>query len=147
LEGVSKAKPVYPEQICHGIQHSLQLSKDQLPMLFRSSLVCLSVLILASAFWMLSCASSVPSDHLTVHTSGHPSNVLHVDTCVSGASASEVYLDAAGKGKTSLCPETNHAVELDVVDGDHRYRVTAAQVQIQRTGDGIATSVEARLTP
>jgi hypothetical protein len=117
-------------------------------MLMRSSLVCLSVLVLCSAMWMLSCASSAAPDRLTVHVSGNASlSILHIDTCVSSAPASEIYLDENGKGKTSLCPDASRVVELEVVAADRHYRVAPPQVQIQRTGDGIATSIEAKLTP
>jgi hypothetical protein len=117
-------------------------------MLMRSSLVCLCVLLLSSAMWMLSCASSAAPERLTVHASATVNLVvLHIDTCVSGASASEVYLDEKGRGKTSLCPDAGHTVELEVIEASRSYRVAPRQVQIQRTGDGIATSVEAKLTP
>ena len=113
----------------------------------RSNLVCFLVALAGGALWMLSCGSSSPAHRLTVHLPQHKNTrVLHVDTCISGASANEVYVNEQGIGKTSLCPAADHAVDIEVVEGDRRYRVASEQVQIRRTGDGIATSVEAQIT-
>jgi hypothetical protein len=114
--------------------------------MLRSNLVCVLALLLSGALWMLSCGSSTPPDRLTIHlTAHHSAPLVHVDACVSGAPAPEVYIDEHGLGKTSVCPAANHNVEVDIVDGDRRYRLTAEKVQVRRTGDGLATSVEAQL--
>ena len=95
---------------------------------------------------MLSCASSLRADQLTVHCSPHFSGTLHVSTCVSGAPAGEITVDDQGLGKTALCPGVDHTVEIQVLTNDRQYKLAAAEVHIERTGDGIATSIEARLT-
>ncbi len=69
---------------------------------------------------------------------------LHIDTCVAGAAAGEVKVDDQGVGKTALCPASDHTVEIEVVGGGH-YKLVAPEVQIRRTGDGIATSIVAQL--
>ena len=110
----------------------------------RSNLVCLSAGFLGTAFLMLSCASSSHPDQLTVHVPEHCAGV-HVATCVTGAPPADVTVNEQGLGKTSLCPSVNHTVEIEVV-GDHRhYKLMSPEVHIQRTGDGIATSIEAQL--
>jgi hypothetical protein len=50
-----------------------------------------------------------------------------------------------GLGKTSLCPAVDHAVEIEVVEDNRHYKLIPPDVHIQRTGDGIATSIEAQL--
>lgn len=94
---------------------------------------------------MLSCASSSHPDQLIVRIPEHFGGTsLHIDTCVTGAPAGEVKVDDQGMGKTPFCPASNHTVEIEVVGGG-QYKVAAAEVRIQRTGDGIATSINAAL--
>jgi len=93
---------------------------------------------------MLSCASSSHPDQLTVHVPQHCSGV-HVATCVTGAPSADVTVNEQGLGKTSLCPGTNHTVEIEVVGDNRHYKLMSPEVHIQRTGDGIATSIEAQL--
>jgi len=95
---------------------------------------------------MLSCASSAPADHLTIHLAEHHPATLHVSTCVSDAPLKEIYLDGEGSGKTSLCPSVDHTVDIEIIDGNNRYTIPASEVQIRRTGDGIATSLEVHAT-
>lgn len=115
-------------------------------MALRSNLVCFSAFVLGVALLMLSCGFSSPPDRLIVHVPARcQSAVLHVDTCLSGAPSNDVYLDEHGIGKTSLCPAGNHSVELEVIEDNRHYRVSSDQVHVGRTGDGIATSVEAQL--
>ena len=111
----------------------------------RSSLVYLSSALLAVAFLMLSCAWSSRPDELTVRDPGHFQGMVHVDTCVSGAPAQDITLDLKGAGKTSLCPGANHTVEIDLIEEGRHYKIAANQVHIQRTGDGMATSLEVKL--
>jgi hypothetical protein len=112
--------------------------------MLRSNLVCVCAAILGATLWMLSCASSAPPDRLRVHLPARRNaHVLHVDTCVSGASVNEVYVDERGQGQTSLCPASEREVDVEVVDGKRRYTLGSTDVQIRRTGDGIATSIEA----
>ena len=94
---------------------------------------------------LLSCASSAQSDQLVVHVPDHVAGNLHIDTCLKGAPAREITVDEQGLGKTQLCPAENHTVELEVVAGQARYKLVAPEVQIRRTGDGLATSIEAKL--
>lgn len=108
----------------------------------RSNLVCCSAVLLGAVLLMLSCASSSPPDRLTIYVRAHQSSdVLHADTC---APVNEVYVDERGIGKTALCPLANHTVDVEIVDGARHYKVPSPDVHIRRTGDGIATSVEAR---
>ncbi|MGB2636232.1 MAG: hypothetical protein WAM58_20045 [Candidatus Acidiferrum sp.] len=111
----------------------------------RSNIVYLSASFAGIAFLMLSCASSSHPDQLTVRIPEHFAGTsLHIDTCVTGAPAGEVKVDDRGLGKTPLCPASDHTVEIEVVGGGH-YKLVAPEVQIRRTGDGIATSIEAQL--
>ena len=54
-------------------------------------------------------------------------------------------MNEQGLGKTSLCPGANHTVEIEVVGDNRHYKLMSPEVHIQRTGDGIATSIEAQL--
>jgi hypothetical protein len=113
-------------------------------MLMPSNLVGFSAGVLGAALSMLSCASSAPPDRLTVHVPAQRnSSILHVDTCVSDAPGKEVYVDERGIGKTSLCPASEHTVDVEVVEGDRHQKLASPDVLIRRTGDGIATSIEA----
>jgi hypothetical protein len=105
----------------------------------------LSAAFLGTGFLMLSCASSLRPDPLTVHVPGQFSGTLHVSTCVSSAPAGEITVDDRGLGKTALCPAVDRTVEIEVIASDRQYRLAAADVRIERTGDGIATSIEASL--
>jgi hypothetical protein len=93
---------------------------------------------------MLSCASSSHPDQLKVHVPQRCPG-LHVATCVSGAPPADVTVNEQGVGKTSLCPGADHTVEIEVVEDNRHYKLMSQEVHIQRTGDGIATSVEAQL--
>jgi len=110
----------------------------------RSNLVYLSAGFLGTAFLMLSCASSSHPDQLIVHVPQHCSG-LHVATCVSGAPSADVTVDEQGLGKTSLCPGVDHTVEVEIVGTNRHYKMMPPEVHIQRTGDGLATSIEAQL--
>jgi hypothetical protein len=100
---------------------------------------------MGAGFLMLSCASSLRPDHLTVHCPRHFSGTVHVNTCVSGAPMEEITVDDQGLGKTALCPGVDHTIEIEVIANDRQYRFAPPDVHIERTGDGIATSIEARL--
>ncbi len=94
---------------------------------------------------MLSCASSSHPNQLTIHVPPRCSKVLHVDTCVHGAPEADVNVDEQGLGKTSLCPAADHSVRVEVIKVDAHYRLAEPAVHIRRTGDGLATSIEAEL--
>lgn len=66
-------------------------------------------------------------------------------TCVPGAPPADVTVNEQGMGKTSLCPGVNHTVEIEVLENSRHYKLVSQEVHIQRTGDGIATSIEAQL--
>lgn len=110
----------------------------------RSNLEFLSIALLAMVFLLLSCASGPQPDHLIVHVPPRLSAPLHIVTCVEGASAGEVTVDEQGIAKTALCPDQSHTVEIEVIARDTRYRLSVSEVHIRRTGDGIATSIEAQ---
>jgi hypothetical protein len=111
----------------------------------RSNLVYLSFAVLGTALLLLSCASSTHPDHLTIRDPKHFTGTLHVDTCVSGAPSDDISLDEHGLGKTSLCPARDRTVELEIIETDHHYKIASNKVNVRRTGDGIATSIEANL--
>jgi hypothetical protein len=111
----------------------------------RSNVVYLSVAILGIAFLMLSCAPSSQPDQLVVHVPDHFSGMLHIQTCVNGEPAGEITVDRQGLGKTVLCPASDHTVEIEVVARDRHVRLVTPDVQVRRTGDGLATSIEAKL--
>jgi hypothetical protein len=94
---------------------------------------------------MFSCAWSAHPDQLTVHVPPHCSKSLHLVACVPGAPVADVSVDDNGLGKTSLCPATDHSVQIDLVRTDHHYTLAAPAVHVQRTGDGLATSIDAEL--
>lgn len=94
---------------------------------------------------MFSCALSTHPDQLTVRVPPHCSARLHVATCVPGAPQADVNVDEQGMGKTSLCPATDHSVQIEVIRIDRHYTLAAPAVHVQRTGDGLATSIEAEL--
>ena len=114
-------------------------------MVFRPNLVYLSAALLATGLLMFSCAWSTHPDQLTVHVPPHCPKVLHLATCVPGAPAAEVTVDEQGSGKTSLCPASDHSVQIEVIRIDRHYKLDRPAVQIQRTGDGLATSIEAEI--
>ena len=111
----------------------------------RSNLLYLSFALLVAVFLVLSCGASLHPDQLTLRVPPHFSGSVHVTPCVAGAPSGEVVLDEQGMGKTSLCPAVNHAVEIEVVGPDRSYKLNPSEVRILRAGDGIATSIEARL--
>ena len=111
----------------------------------RPNLVYLSSAVVGVAFLMLSCASSSQPDQLIVHVPDHFSGLLHIQTCVNGAPGGEITVDSQGLGKTVLCPASDHTVEIEVVASDRHFKLVAPEVQVRRTGDGLATSIEVQL--
>jgi hypothetical protein len=94
---------------------------------------------------MLSCASSSRPDQVRVHARNHISGRLYLDVCVNGASANDVNVDEHGVGRTSLCPSVDHTVEIEVYEDNQHFKLAQLEVKIQRSGDGMATSIEAKL--
>jgi hypothetical protein len=111
----------------------------------HSNIQYVSLLGLAAIFMMFSCASRTPPYPMTVHVPAHFSGKIHIMACAGDASMTEVSVDERGEGKTALCPALDHTVEMEVTDGDRRINVPASEVHISRTGDGIATSIEAQI--
>jgi hypothetical protein len=110
----------------------------------RFNVVSLSAGLVGTALLMLSCASSTRPEQLTLRCKSHPGSV-HVDTCISGAPSGDVTLDDRGVGKTSLCPAAGQKVEIEIYETDQHFKLVEPEVRVQRTGDGMATSIEAKL--
>lgn len=102
---------------------------------------------LSAIFLMLSCGSGNAPAQLTLRAPSGYSGTVHVETCMTGSAAAEVALDARGHGTTSLCPSPDQGVTLVVLRGSETVTMPPSEVFISRTGDKIATSVEARLQP
>ena len=96
---------------------------------------------------MLSCASSHPPERFTVRVAAGFTGTLHINTCVQSAPATDLTIDNRGIGATSACPSPDATVELTVQRGDKRYTLTAPDISISRTGDGIPTSIKAEIRP
>jgi hypothetical protein len=96
-------------------------------------------------FLMLSCGSSIRPEQLSVYVPEHYQGAVHIDACVANAPGKEVTLNAQGVGASSLCPEANRGVELQIIEKERQYKVPVNEVRVGRTGDGLATSIEARL--
>jgi hypothetical protein len=111
----------------------------------RSNLPYLSLAFLATVFLMLSCGARLHPDQLVVHVPSHFSGSMRISSCVAGTPAGEVTLDERGLGQTSLCPAVNHSVEIEIIGSDRSYKLSSSEVHILRTGDGIATSIEAQI--
>lgn len=61
------------------------------------------------------------------------------------APAKEITVDTQGLAATSVCPDSNTRVELHIIQNDRQYLIPEKEVHILRTGDGIATSIDAQL--
>ena len=109
----------------------------------RPNLVYLSAALVGTAFLMLSCASKTEPDHLTVHAPSHFAGIVHVDTCVNGAPAADIAVDQNGAGKFAVSRRRSPA-EIEVIEDQQHFKLVAHDVRVRRTGDGIATSVEAQ---
>jgi hypothetical protein len=92
---------------------------------------------------MLSCGLSQPPERLTVHAASGFKGRVHISTCVQSAPAADVTLDNQGDAATSACPSSDEAIELVVECGSQTYKITAQDVSIERTGDGIPTDIQA----
>jgi hypothetical protein len=96
-------------------------------------------------FLMLSCGSSLRPEQLSVYVPEHYQGPVHIDACVPNAPAKEITVSTSGAGATSLCPANNRGVELQIIEKERQYKVAVNEVRIGRTGDGLATSIEAQL--
>jgi hypothetical protein len=140
----TKPDPECSEKICQARAELCDFSNAEGFVATRLNVVYLSAGLIGTALLMLSCASSTRPEQLTLRCKSHPSAV-HVDTCISGASSSEVTLDDHGLGKTSLCPGAGQKVEIEIYETDQHFKLVEPEVRVQRTGDGMATSIEAKL--
>jgi hypothetical protein len=113
----------------------------------RSRILQLLAVQSGAIFLMLSCASSQPSQRLTVHLVPGFVGPLHVSTCVPSASANDITANSAGMGETSACPSRETSVTIVVVRGDQQSTLAPGDVSILRTDDGIATSIRATVRP
>jgi hypothetical protein len=96
---------------------------------------------------MLSCGSSNPPKQLIVHVEPEYSGTIHIEACVKSSPASDISVDARGFGSTSLCPSADDRIELTIIRGSQTVVVNSSEINISRTGDGIATSIETKIKP
>lgn len=96
---------------------------------------------------LLSCGLARPPQRLTLKVDPAFGGIVHISTCVQSAPAAEITADSQGAAATSICPTSDQALELVVVRGAQSYRIAQQDVSIQRTGDGIPTSIQAQVRP
>jgi hypothetical protein len=114
----------------------------------RSSWVPLMLAVqIGAVFLLLSCASSQPSQQVRVHVTPGFSGTIHLAACVSSAPATDISTGPGGTADTSVCPRTDGIVAIVVVKGDRESTVAPEDISISRTGDGIATSINAQVRP
>ena len=132
---------------CKGCYILLTLSdfSEALRVSNGSHLPLLSGVVLGTTFVLLSCGSSMGPAQLIVHIPEHYSGAVHIHACMPTAPRNEITVDAQGVGSTALCPGTNTGVELQIVQNGQQYKIADKEVHILRTGDGIATSIEAQV--
>lgn len=107
----------------------------------------LLALQLGAIFLLLSCASKRPPQKLRVHVAPGFSGTIRLAPCDTDAPASEVLTDNQGIGNTAACPGADAGVDVVVLQNNREYASAAGDVNIRRTGDGIATSIEIRFHP
>ena len=112
-----------------------------------SSVPCVLAFHLSAIFLMLSCGSSNPPKQLIVHVEPGYSGTIHIEACVKSSPASDIFLDARGFGSTSLCPSADDRIQLTILRGKQTVIADPSEINISRTGDGIATSIEAKTNP
>ena len=108
-----------------------------------SQLPILAGVVLAATFLLLSCGSRLGPAQLTVRIPERYNGPLHISTCMPQAPDKEITVDAQGVAATSVCPDSSTRVELRIIQNDRQYLIPEKDVHILRTGDGIATSMEA----
>ena len=116
-------------------------------MVQRSFVPRLLILQLSGIFLLLSCGSVRAPLRIRVHVAPGFAGTMRLAACVSGAPADEIAVDAQGMANTSACPGPDRSVTVVVVEGSREYTAAPGDVSIPRTGDGIATSIEARIRP
>jgi hypothetical protein len=107
----------------------------------------LLALQVAAAFLLLSCGLTRPPQRLRVRVVPGFSGTLHLTPCAGGAPVAEISADANGAANTALCPSADGGVVIVVVQGNRQYAAAPEDIAIQRTGDGIPTSIAVRMRP
>jgi hypothetical protein len=115
--------------------HSIQMSRI-------SILVCGDIL---AGCLMFSCGLGQAPKELTVGVPHDFSGSLHIHVCDKTARENNIAVDDIGEGSTSMCLEKDDRVQLRIIGQDRREIIPANLVTITRTGDGIATVVEAKI--
>jgi hypothetical protein len=104
----------------------------------------LMFLQLGAIFLLLSCASTRPPQGITVRVAPGFAGIVQLTPCVAGAGA-DVTADARGMANTSVCPSGGGNVSVAIVQAERQFTAAAQDVEIRRTGDGIATSIDIRV--
>jgi hypothetical protein len=107
----------------------------------------LTTLLLATVFaasLLFSCGAKRAPQEITVTVPANFSGELTLDPCSQGASAG-ITLSAKGTANTAACPEAGETVSLTVIKGGKSYRLSSDDVKIERTGDGLAVAIKARV--
>jgi len=107
----------------------------------------LLVLELGALSSLLSCGLANPPQRLTLRVDPGFRGRVHISTCVQSAPAAEITADSQGAAATSICPTSDQAVELVVVRAGQSHKITAQEISVLRTGDGIPTSIQADVRP
>jgi hypothetical protein len=82
---------------------------------------------------------------LAVNVPHNFSGALHIHVCEKNAPENNITVDDRGEGSTSMCLGKDEKVELRIVGKDRPEVIPANLVTINRTGDGIPTSLEAKI--
>jgi hypothetical protein len=95
---------------------------------------------------MVSCGLGRAPKELTVAVPHNFSGSLHIHMCDDNAPENNITANDKGEVSTSTCLGKNEEVQLRIVGKDGIEVIPANLVRIDRTGDGIATVVEAKIT-
>jgi hypothetical protein len=107
----------------------------------------LAVLEFTAVFLLLSCASTRPPQRQRVRVVPGFSGTLQLTPCAAVAPVAEISADANGAANTAICPSADGGVVIVVVQGNREYTAAPQDIAIQRTGDGIPTSITVRMRP
>jgi hypothetical protein len=99
--------------------------------------LCVSLLLVSCA------AKSAPALIACSATENLSSRHVHLTPC-SPHAANPVQLDKDGNGLTSACPADDNVEIVLIVNGSTTY-ILPDQVQVRRTGDGIAVDINTDL--
>jgi len=107
----------------------------------------LTALLLATVFaasLLYSCAAKQAPREVTVTVPPDFSGQITLDPCGKGV-PTEITLSAKGTAATAACPGTGETVSLTVIKGGTSYRISSADVTIERAGDGLPVAIKARV--